>query len=218
MADIPGIIEGASAGAGLGDEFLRHIERCRLLLHVVDVSGSEGRNPIEDLDKINEELQSYSEELSKKPQIVVANKTDIIVDEDMFKAFKDEMEKRGYPVFYISGATRQGVEPLLKATIQKLSTLPPSPKYEAELILEDENDKDTEETKFVISREDDGAYVITGPWIEKVGGSVNFDDQESLVYFQRTLRRGGVIDALEKRGIQEGDLVRIGDLEFDYIR
>lgn len=219
MADIPGIIEGASQGAGLGDEFLRHIERCRLLLHVVDVSGSEGRNPLEDFHKINEELKNYSEELAKKPQIVVANKNDIMMDEEAFSAFKAEMEVCGYPVFYISAATRAGITDLLKATIEKLSTLPPSPKYEAELILDEaENDATNEAEKFEISRADDGAFVITGKWIEKVGGSVNFEDQESLVYFQRTLRRGGVIDALEEKGIQEGDVVRIGDLEFDYVR
>jgi len=218
MADIPGIIEGASTGAGLGDEFLKHIERCRLLIHVVDVSSIEGRNPIEDFDKINEELKNYSSTLAEKMQIVVANKTDVIMDEEVFENFKVEMEKRGYPVFYISAATKQGVSELLKHTIEKLATLPFSPKFEAEMTIEEKSTPDKEETKFTISRDETGAYVLEGKWIEKVGGSVNFEDQESLVYFQRTLRRGGVIDALEEMGIQEGDIVRIYDLEFDYVR
>jgi len=218
MADIPGIIEGASTGAGLGDEFLRHIERCRLLIHVVDVSSSEGRNPLEDFDKINEELKNYSAALAEKMQVIAANKTDIIMDDEVFENFKKEMEKRGYPVFYISAATKKGVDELLKYTIEKLASLPPSPKFEAEITLDEEVNSDENEEKFVISRDETGAFLLTGDWIEKVGGSVNFEDQESLVYFQRTLRRGGVIEALEKQGIQEGDTVRICDLEFDFLR
>lgn len=215
LADIPGIIEGASEGVGLGHEFLRHIERTRLLLHVVDVSGIEGRNPIEDFDIINGELSKYDMALEERPQIVVANKTDIIQDEEAYKEFLAEMKKRGYDVFEISAATGNGVNELMKKTYEELSKLPPIAIFEPEMDI-DEEEFIIDDKGFEITRENN-TFTITGSWIEAVGGSVNFSDNESLQYFQRALLNHGVIEALINRGIQEGDTVKIGDLEFDFV-
>ncbi len=216
LADIPGIIEGASEGVGLGHEFLRHIERTRLLIHVVDVSSIEGRNPIEDFDIINEELKKYNMELEKRPQIVAANKIDIIQDQKVYEDFKAEIKKRGYELFEISAATKKGVDELMKKAYATLQKLPPILVYEPEMDLEEETRIDTTQEGFEITI-DNGVYVISGSWIEAVGGSVNFSDEESLQYFQRALKNRGVIDALEEKGIEEGDTVRIGDLEFDFV-
>ena len=215
LADIPGIIEGASEGVGLGHEFLRHIERTRILIHVVDVSGIEGRNPIEDFDIINNELSKYDMALEERPQIVAANKTDIIQDEEAYKAFLDEMEKRGIEVFTISAATNQGVNELMNKTYEELSKLPPITIFEPEMDI-DEEEFILDDKGYEIKR-DNEAYVITGSWIEAVGGSVNFSDNESLQYFQRARLNRGVIEDLIKMGIQEGQTVRIGDLEFDFV-
>lgn len=215
MADIPGLIEGASGGVGLGHEFLKHIERTRLLIHVVDVSGIEGRNPIEDFDIINSELKKYDMELEERPMIVAANKTDIIQDEDMYREFVEEMESRGYKVFSISAATGQGVDELMKYTYQELSKLPPMIVFEPEMDIEEE-EYIMDEKGFEVTKEDD-SYRVSGPWIEAVGGSVNFDDNESLSYFQRALLNHGVIEELIEAGVQEGDTVRIGDLAFDFV-
>ena len=216
LADIPGIIEGASEGVGLGHEFLKHIERTRLLIHVVDVSSVEGRNPIEDFDIINSELIKYNMELEKRPQIVAANKTDIIQDEEAYKNFKEEILKRGYKLFEISAATKKGVSELMKYVFTELQKLPPIQVYETEMDLEEENMIDTAESGFEIEK-DGNVFVISGTWIEAVGGSVNFSDEESLQFFQRALKNHGVIDALVEKGIQDGDTVRIGDLEFDFV-
>lgn len=218
LADIPGLIEGASEGAGLGHEFLRHVERTRLLIHMVDVSYLEGRDPLEDYDKINAELERYNSTLAQKPQIIAANKTDVIVDEKPFQTFKAEMKKRNIPVFEISAATGKNVIELMKYTYEQLSTLPPAPVFEPEIDLDMELPAFDGKPQFTIHIDEDGVYVIEGSWIEKVGGSINFDNNESLIYFQRTLRRAGLFDALEEMGIQEGDTVRIFDLEFDYVR
>lgn len=216
LADIPGIIEGASEGVGLGHEFLRHIERTRLLIHVVDVSSIEGRNPIEDFDIINSELAKYNLELENRPQIVAANKTDIIQDEKAYEEFKKEIAKRGYELFEISAATRSGVDELMKHVFSELQKLPPIQVYEPEMDLEEESIIDTTEKGFEITK-DGAVYVVSGTWIEAVGGSVNFSDEESLQFFQRALKNHGVIDALVDKGIGEGDTVRIGDLEFDFV-
>lgn len=216
LADIPGIIEGASEGVGLGHAFLRHIERTRLLIHVVDVSSIEGRNPIEDFDIINQELTKYNLDLENRPQIVAANKTDIIQDSVVFEEFKKEIHARGYTLFEISAATGAGVEPLMKHVYTEILKLPPIQIYEPEMDIEEETKRDTSESGFEISM-DNGVYVVSGSWIEAVGGSVNFSDEESLQYFQRALKNRGVIDALTNKGIQEGDTVRIGDLEFDFV-
>ncbi len=215
LADIPGIIEGASEGVGLGHEFLRHIERTRILIHVVDVSGIEGRNPIEDFDIINDELSKYDMELEERPQIVAANKTDIIQDTDAYNAFLDEMKKRGIEVFEISAATNKGINELMNRTFEELSKLPPIAVFEPEMDI-GEPEYIMDEKGYEIKR-DNEAYVITGSWIEAVGGSVNFSDNESLQYFQRALLNRGVIEDLVKMGIQEGQLVRIGDLEFEFV-
>lgn len=216
LADIPGIIEGASEGVGLGHEFLRHIERTRLLIHVVDVSMIEGRNPIEDFDIINSELVKYDLELEKRPQIIAANKTDIIQDETVYRGFVDEMKKRGYTVFEISAATGAGVQELMKYACAELAKLPPVKVFEPEISLDEPVTINPDDAGFEITKED-GIYVVSGSWIEAVGGSVNFSDEESLQFFQRSLRTRGVIDALLEAGIREGDTVQIGDLEFDFV-
>ncbi|MBO5060457.1 MAG: GTPase ObgE [Clostridia bacterium] len=216
LADIPGIIEGASEGVGLGHEFLRHIERTRLLIHVVDVSGIEGRNPLEDFDIINSELVKYNLELESRPQIIAANKTDILQDEDVYKAFCSEMESRGYKVFPISAATGEGVWELMKYTYTELQKLPPIQEFDIELDINEEEFIDKTDKGFEVTVED-GVYVVSGTWIEAVGGSVNFSDNESLQFFQQALKNRGVIDALVEAGIGEGDTVRIGDLEFDFV-
>lgn len=216
LADIPGIIEGASEGVGLGHEFLRHIERTRLLIHVVDVSAIEGRNPIEDFDVINEELAKYNPALAELPQIVAANKTDIIQDEELYSSFLEEMKKRGKSVFEISAATGKGVWELMKKSYTELSKLPPIQVFEPEMDIEEDAYIDTTDKGYEITKQD-GIYVISGSWIEAVGGSVNFSDEESLQFFQRALRNRGVIDALLEEGIKEGDTVQIGDLQFDFV-
>ncbi len=216
LADIPGIIEGASEGVGLGHDFLRHIERTRLLIHVVDVSGIEGRNPLEDFETINNELSKYNMELEDRPQIVAANKTDILQDEKVFEDFKKEIEKRGYKLFEISAATGKGVGELMKYTYSELLKLPPIQVFEPEMDIYEDDFIDMDDKGFEVTIED-GVYVVSGSWIEAVGGSINFSDEESLQYFQRALKNRGVIDALEVAGIKEGDTVRIGDLEFDFV-
>ena len=216
LADIPGIVEGASEGVGLGHDFLRHIERTRLLIHVVDVSSVEGRNPIEDFHTINNELSKYNIELEKRPQIVAANKTDIIQDDEAFINFKKEIEKLGYPLFEISAATGKGVSELMKYAFEQLSKLPPILVYEPEMDIDDGFETDTTDIGFTVTKEDN-VYVVSGSWIEAVGGSINFSDEESLQYFQRALKNRGVIDALIDAGIKEGETVRIGDLEFDFV-
>ena len=213
LADIPGIIEGASEGVGLGHEFLRHIERTRILIHVVDVSSIESRNPIEDFDIINSELSKYDMALEERPQIIAANKTDIICDESAYEAFMTEMENRGYEVFPISAATGKGIDELMAHVYGELSKLPPIQIFEPETDIEEEPENDT---GFTIRRENE-YYIIEGSWIEAVGGSVNFSDNESLAYFQRALLNKGVIEELVNMGIQEGQIVKIGDLEFEFV-
>ena len=216
MADIPGIIEGASEGIGLGHEFLRHIERTRLLIHVVDVSGIEGRDPREDLDIINSELAAYDMALEERPQIIAANKSDIIQDEAAYEAFIEETKRRGLEVITISAATGKNVDVLMKRAYEELSKLPPIVTFEPQVDLEAERFVDKSGKGYEIHREND-VFVITGSWIEAVGNSVTFDDNESLGYFQRALINRGVIEELISMGIKEGQLVRIGDLEFEFL-
>ncbi len=214
VADIPGLIEGASEGAGLGHDFLRHVERTRMLIHVVDVSGIEGRNPIEDFDLINKELVAYNPDLAERPQIVAANKTDIITDPDMYKAFLEEMERREYKVFEISAATKTGVRELMAYTASMLKEIP-IPEIEVESI--DHVDYTfTPEEEFTVRRENE-IYVVEGPYVGKLISSINFDDYESLSYFQTMLRKKGIIEALEKAGIKENDIVRMDELEFEFV-
>ncbi len=215
IADIPGIIEGAHEGIGLGHEFLRHVERTRLLLHIVDVSGIEGRNPVEDFDTINNELRLHSEKLAQKPQIILANKADIPQFEENFEAFKQEMEERGYKVFKLSAATKQGVREVLNYTLEFLSTMPEEVDEDYEVFDIDELRREEEEMRVEV---EEGVYILTGDRVRKIVGSTNFDDYESLQYFQRSLIKCGAIKMLEKAGIQEGDTVHIYGVEFDFVR
>ncbi|HHX36749.1 MAG TPA: GTPase ObgE [Clostridiaceae bacterium] len=213
MADIPGLIPGAHKGAGLGGDFLRHVERTRLLVHLVDVAGSEGRDPVDDFDQINQELKLYDPVLSERPQIVVASKIDLATPEQI-QHFRATMEGRGYSVYEICGPIHEGTEALMKAIAEKLSRLPRTvlsvPSYEDHKIYEAPMDL------FTIRR-DNERYVVEGEWASHLVASTNFDDAESLHYFQRMLRRHEVIEALERAGIQEGDTVVMDELEFEFI-
>ncbi|MCI6025698.1 MAG: GTPase ObgE [Oscillospiraceae bacterium] len=216
MADIPGLIEGASEGVGLGHEFLRHVERCRLMVHIVDVSGCEGRDPIEDFDLINRELQNFSRDLAQRPMLVAANKCDIAT-EAQIEAFRGEIERRGYRFFPISAATRSGVDALIDAVAAALDELPPMLRYEPDPIPVEEV-APGDSRRFEITRGDDGIYYIKADWMPRILASVNMDDYESLQYLQRTLQNTGIIDRLEEMGIQENDTVDIDGFEFDYLR
>lgn len=214
MADIPGLIEGAWEGTGLGHQFLRHVERCRLLVHIVDISGSEGRDPIEDFEIINRELEKFNPELAKRPMLVAGNKCDLATDEQIDN-FKNYVEEKGYMFFPIMAAIRYDVDPLLNKIQEMLSKLPPIAVYEAEPvpIVAAEN-VGRHDVKITVQ---DGIYFVEGKWLLNVIKSVNFDDYESLNYFQKVLINSGVIDALREAGINEGDTVSIYDLEFDFV-
>ncbi|MBE6689503.1 MAG: GTPase ObgE [Ruminococcaceae bacterium] len=213
MADIPGLIEGAAEGAGLGHEFLRHIDRCRLLVHVLDMSGSEGRDPIDDLDKINSELINYSEALIDRPQIIAANKCDIGVDEDLKKELVEYCEKMDYPVVFISAATGEGINELIHLVAEKLSELPPIKVYEPEYEPEIKSVDDKIEIRF-----ENGVYYVESERLFNVVNSINYDDRESLSYFQKVLRNAGVIKMLEEAGAGDGDTVNIYDFEFEFVK
>lgn len=218
MADIPGLIEGASEGVGLGHEFLRHVDRCRLIVHVVDISGVEGRNPCEDFEIINEELKNFSEELSTRPQIVAANKCDMAAPEQI-EEFKSYIEAKGLKFFPISAATTQGTKELVMEVANELEKLPPIRQYEAQPLTQEEIEQRAFEAgnKFDIKVED-GVYIVKADWLWNVLKTVDMDDYESLQYFQRVLRNSGIIDKLEEIGIDEGDTVSILDFEFEYLR
>ncbi len=216
MADIPGLIEGASEGVGLGHEFLRHVDRCRLIVHVVDVAGSEGRDPIADFEAINRELAGFSQELAQRPQIVAANKSDL-ADPAQIAAFKEYITGQGLDFFEISAATRQGVGRLVQKIAARLETLPPVKTYEAEEVPLAEREAKARRNEFEI-RVEDGVYIVEADWLIQALGFVDMDDYESLQYFQRVLRQSGIIDRLEAMGIQEGDTVSILNFEFEYIK
>jgi GTP-binding protein len=214
VADIPGLIEGAHLGTGLGHEFLRHIERTKLLIHVLDISGSEGRNPEDDFDKINNELKQYNSFLADKPQIIAGNKVDAAQDTEAVKTFITSMEEKGYEVFIISAVTGEGLEPLINRTAQLVKDLP-----EAEITEVTEEIKVYEarkEAPFTIKQVED-YFVIEGAEMERLVASVDLDNFESLSYFQRRLRVLGVIDALKEAGIKENDTVCIKNFEFNFI-
>ncbi len=211
MADIPGLIEGASDGAGLGFEFLRHVERTRLLLHVVDAAGSEGRNPTEDFENICAELSRYGN-LSERRQLVVANKMDLDGAEENLEKLKAAAAARGFSVYPVSAAARTGFDELMQAVLTELRSLPPVTHYEEEELLP----QMTEGEGFEISL-DGEVYVVEGPSMQRLIDSVNFDDEESMQWFHRTLRRWGVIDALREKGAGENSTVRVGDMEFDFV-
>jgi len=213
LADIPGLIEGAADGAGLGHDFLRHVERTRLLLHVLDIAGSEGRDPVEDFDQINHELANYGE-LAERPQIVVCNKSDLPDSEENVARLKARLAELGldYPVFVVSAATHQGFDALLDKTGDMLEALPPIVHFEEEVSYDDSVKPGT----FEVVR-DGAVFEVVGSSMQRLIDSVNFDDEESMSWFHRTLRKWGVIDALRKAGAQEGDTVRIIDMEFDFV-
>jgi GTP-binding protein len=214
MADIPGIIEGAAEGVGLGLDFLRHIERTRLLIHVVDISGVEGRDPYEDFIKINEELKKYSVKLWDRPQIIAANKADMLYDEEIFEDFKKKLNELGYDkIFKISGATNVGVEDLLKEAARMLSNIPV-----VDLEINENDMFVPEEKKFTYTiRVEDDVYIVEGSFVDRLLASVNVNEPDSLKYFHKVLRNKGVLDELRDMGIQDGDMVRLKDFEFEYI-
>ncbi len=214
IADIPGLIEGASEGIGLGHEFLRHVERCRMLLHIVDVAGSEGRDPVEDFEKINLELERFNPELAKSPQIVAGNKIDLATDEQR-EAFRKYIEDKGYTYFEMCAPILEGTKEVIDAVAAKLATLPPVKRYEKEEIpLETLLKK--QDTGFTITVEED-VYIVEAPFLIRVLCQTDLDDYESLQYFQRVLISSGIIDALREKGIQEGDIVSIYDFEFEFM-
>ncbi|CAB1247117.1 ppGpp-binding GTPase involved in cell partitioning, DNA repair and ribosome assembly [Ruminococcaceae bacterium BL-6] len=214
MADIPGLIEGAGEGAGLGYRFLRHVERCRLLVHIVDVAGSEGRDPVKDFEMINKELEKFNPQLSERPMLVVGNKCDLATEEQI-AAFRDDVQGRGYEFFPIMAAIRYGVDPLLKRIAELLSKLPPVTRYEPDPVPEKPELVQERGAVSVVNR--GGVYVVEGDWLLNVLRTIDFDDSESLQYFQRVLIHSGVIDALREAGAGEGDTVSIYDVQFDFV-
>lgn len=217
MADIPGLIEGASEGVGLGHEFLRHVERCRLIVHVIDVSGSEGRDPIEDFKAINHELENFSMELAEAPQIVAANKSDMATPEQI-ERLRNYVEDQGLLFYEISAATTKGTKELMYGVWERLSVLPPVKQFEAQPLTQEElDDKLISKKDFRVTVED-GVYFVEADWLLDILRTANMDDYSSLQYFQNVLRTSGIIDKLEEMGIEEGDTVSIFNFEFEYLR
>ena len=216
MADIPGLVEGAHEGTGLGLDFLKHVERTKVLIHVVDIAGSEGRDPIEDFDKINGELMKYSEKVLRKPQIVVGNKSDLIYVPEKAEEFRRYVESKGYPFFLMSAATSQGIKEVLSAAVQALSTVEEE-EEPVEYLEEDFHGEDPDYREiYTYVDERDGAYVIEGKQLTKIFNSTNFNDMESLRYLYRYIEKKGAVAELKELGLEEGDIVRIKDYEFEY--
>ena len=214
LADIPGLIEGAAEGVGLGHDFLRHVERTKVLIHIVDISGLEGRNALEDFDAINDELKLYNEKLSTRPQVVVANKIDILEDESVYKEFKTTLEDRGYKVFKMSAATREGIDDVIAYVSQVLKDA-----EEIELVSEEElyvPELDAIEEEGLQVEIEDGVYVVTGKALRRIMYSVNFEDMESIQFFQKAMESQGVFDKLREMGIEDGDTVKIYEIEFEF--
>ena len=214
LADIPGLIEGAAEGIGLGHDFLRHVERTKVLIHIVDISGLEGRNALEDFDAINGQLKLYNEKLSTRPQVVVANKIDILEDEYVYEEFKTTLEERGYKVFKMSAATREGIDDVIAYVSQILKDA-----EEIELVSEEElyvPELDDEQEEGLQVEIEDGVYVVTGKSLRRIMYSVNFEDMESIQFFQKTMESQGVFDKLREMGIEDGDTVKIYDIEFEF--
>ena len=213
LADIPGLIEGAAEGVGLGHDFLRHVERTKVLIHIVDISGLEGRNALEDFDAINDELKLYNEKLSTRPQ-VVANKIDILEDESVYEEFKTTLEDRGYKVFKMSAATREGIDDVIAYVSQVLKDA-----EEIELVSEEElyvPELDAIEEEGLQVEIEDGVYVVTGKALRRIMYSVNFEDMESIQFFQKAMESQGVFDKLREMGIEDGDTVKIYEIEFEF--
>lgn len=215
IADIPGIIEGAADGVGLGHDFLRHVERTKVLVHIVDISGIEGRDPIDDFEKINEELRLYNEKLASRPQIVVANKSDLLFDETIYENFKKTMEEKGYEAFKMSAVTRDGVDQVIDRVSQLLNDVEDVELVSQEEMYRPELDVD-DEGGLKVEIDEDGIYVVTGKELRRIMYSVNFDDMESLQFFQAQMESKGVFDMLRQAGIEDGDTVKIYELEFEF--
>ena len=216
MADIPGIIEGAAEGAGLGHDFLRHIDRCRLLLHVVDVSGSEGRDPVEDFHAICEELKHYSVDLSNRPMLVAANKMDLMPPEsDNLERLRAAVEEAGCELYEISAGTTQGTRNLMRIVAEKLRTLPPVTIYEPEYVEPEVEAGDPDQLEI---EHEGSTWLVTGTWLERLVQNINFDDYESRNFFDQQLRKCGLFARMEEMGIQDGDTVDIYDFQFEYQR
>ena len=214
LADIPGIIEGASDGAGLGHDFLRHIDRCRLLIHLVDVSGSEGRDPVEDFEAINAELAQYNAELASRPQIVAANKCDLLEEgSDNLERLREHVEGKGMRLFELSAASTQGTRELMRAAAGELAHLPPVTVYEPDYVPPEPELGTADEVE--IKRED-GVWYVEGQWLARLVASVNFSDYESRMYFDRCLRTAGIFERMEELGVQNGDTVSMYDIDFEY--
>jgi GTP-binding protein len=214
MADIPGLIEGAADGAGLGHEFLAHIERTKLLVHVVDAAGSEGRDPVEDIKAINKELASYEEEIGNKKQILAANKCDLLgEDRENLDLLRAHVEELGYTLYEMSAVTHEGTRQLMSECARRLAELPPVQHYEADYVPPEpvvDTSEDLEITHF------DDMWVVEGPWLQRLVATVNFSDYESRMYFDRILREAGVFERMEQMGVQNGDTVSMYDLMFEY--
>ena len=218
IADIPGLIEGASEGVGLGHEFLRHIERTKMMIHVVDAAGIEGRDPVEDIYKINAELEAYNKEISMRPQVIAANKVDLIYseDEDPIQRLRDEFEPKGIKVFPISGVTGEGLSDLLYYVNNELQKLDDKP-----IVFEQEYFPEEEiihmDLPYTVEKEDD-IFVVEGPKIEKMLGYTNLDSEKGFAFFQKFLKETGILEQLENVGVQEGDTIRMYGLQFEYYR
>ncbi len=219
IADIPGLIEGASEGIGLGHEFLRHIDRTRFLIHVVDAAGTEGRNPVEDVYKIQEELKAYNPDMLKRPQIIAANKIDAVFrdDEDLVKILKEEFEPKGILVFPISGVTGEGIKELLYYVSDQLKKLDKNPTVYAQEYFPEE-ELIVEDLPYSVEKEEDDTYVVEGPKIEKMLGYTNLDSEKGFAFFQKFLKETGILEELEAAGIEEGDTVRMYGLQFEYYK
>ncbi len=217
-ADIPGLIEGASDGAGLGHAFLRHVDRCRLLLHVVDVSMQDGRDAASDIDKIDTELKRYSPELATRPQIIVANKMDSAdTESEEYKRFCEHCRELGRKVIYVSAVTGEGLDELVRVSAEELRDLPPMTVYETEITPEDEALRTASGDMETTVRREGSKFVVEGQWLFNFMGQINFSDYESLNFFQRVLIKNGVIEKLREAGVKEGDTVSIYDFEFDFV-
>ena len=218
IADIPGLIEGASEGVGLGHEFLRHVERTKMMIHVVDAAGIEGRDPVEDIYKINAELEAYNKEISMRPQVIAANKVDLIYseDEDPIQRLRDEFEPKGIKVFPISGVTGEGLSDLLYYVNNELQKLDDKP-----IVFEQEYFPEEEiihmDLPYTVEKEDD-VFVVEGPKIEKMLGYTNLDSEKGFAFFQKFLKETGILEQLENAGVQEGDTIRMYGLQFEYYR
>jgi len=216
MADLPGLIEGAGDGAGLGHRFLRHIERCRLFVHVLDAAGSEGRDPVEDLRIINRELERYDPNLLSFPQIIAANKEDLGVSPETREALQAECDKHGWDLFYLSAETGQGIEAIVRRAGELLSKLPPLKEYEADFVEQEEDPSSVSPQRTTVKREGDIWYV-DGEWLLKFIQKINFSDRDSLRFFQKVMKDSGVEDAMQQAGVKDGDTVDIYGIEFDYV-